>query len=125
MNHQPGEIITLTSQASHYIYGLLDDDGNIFYVGRSRTPRERLKGHVQRPTSSELRDKLESCDSPRMQILSGPLSEAEAVKIEAICIQAGMLCLNLVNGETRTREVRTASNSADEYLRFAGTRKLW
>ena len=125
MNHTPGEILTHGPTKHQYIYALLDDDGEIFYVGRSGTPRERLKSHISRPTSSELRAKLASCSTPRMKILSGPLSDEVARKVEEICIQAGIMFLNVVNGETRTRDVRTASSSAEDYLRFSGTRKLW
>jgi len=116
MNHQPGEIITLTSQASHYVYGLLDDDGNIFYVGRTGTPSRRLREHLNCPRSVELRDKLASVSTPRMQILGGPMSEEVARRVEWICIQVGIQCLDLVNGETRMRSPRSACNNAEEYL---------
>jgi len=67
-----GDIVTLTPSGFHYVYALIDDDGNVFYIGITNRPHMRLYQHLnpKQSNSADLLWKLHALNEPRMQILS-------------------------------------------------------
>lgn len=97
MSHKPGEIITLRSDR-HYVYALIDDEDQVFYVGRTVAPRARLQQHVQCGVA-RVAERLKQVAEPRMRILAGPVSDIVAREIEHLCIRVGEDFCELANRE--------------------------
>ena len=96
MSYITGQVIDLNYRPGFYVYGLLDDDGIVFYVGKTNNPRSRLGEHLRGGTEA-VRARLRTLNEPRLQILGGPFDDFLAQKIENICIQGGALCGGLLN----------------------------
>ena len=99
MSYHPGQTLTLKSD-DHYVYALIDDDEQVFYVGKSAQPFTRLQQHV-RYGQPRVKDKIAGCRQPRLRILAGPVPEVVAELIEELCIRAGVRFCDLANQETR------------------------
>lgn len=70
LSYSPGQTLTLKSE-EHYVYALIDDDEQVFYVGKSNQPYTRLQQHVQ-DAAPRVGEKLKTVRNPRLRILAGP-----------------------------------------------------
>lgn len=101
MDFRPGDILILpdTSKPVHYVYGLIDENGKAFYIGKTCDPYMRLRAHVNQTSNARLAAKLKAVPEARMLILSEPDTESEAVQLESSLISETP---GLVNQEHRS-----------------------
>lgn len=66
----------------HFVYELRDDDGTVFYVGKTNCPQGRLKQHIRGSGNRQVTDRLRAAKKPPMVIVAGPMSEFEAIREE-------------------------------------------
>lgn len=99
----PGDVVLMngTQTKRHYVYALLRDDGEPFYVGKTCRPAVRLRDHVLKG-ARPVREALARCTEPRMRILAGPLSERDALSAEQAMI---LLTPNLLNHHGVGRDI--------------------
>lgn len=114
MSYLPGQTIALSSE-DHYVYALIDDDEQAFYVGKSCQPFTRLQQHV-RYGQPRVKEKIASCRQPRLRILAGPVPEVVAERIEELCIRAGVEFCDLKNQETMAWPMGPQPRS--EYIQY-------
>lgn len=77
MPFRSGDVLTYNPD-DHYVYELLDERGNVFYVGRSNCPQGRLKAHWDsgRP---DIQGILKKATRASQRIIAGPMPEHEAI----------------------------------------------
>jgi predicted GIY-YIG superfamily endonuclease len=90
-----GEIIKADQVPTHYVYALIDEADQVFYIGVTTDPPTRLRQHVYRPGNTLMTAKLLTCQ-PRLLVLSVHAERQEAETEERRQISANVALLNFV-----------------------------
>lgn len=91
---KPGDEVTFNPD-EHYIYELIGDEGEVFYVGRTNAPQNRLCQHWRGCGNKLVTKKLKEQKVARMRIVAGPVGKGQIDALEREHIaKPGRILLN-------------------------------
>ncbi len=92
MRYEPGDIVLVRREYDRfYVYELIDDNSEPFYIGMTAEPARRLSQHLHSSRFPHMRNdvflRLASLKEPRMRIVATYPSRAEAQIAERALIR--------------------------------------